>query len=84
MAIFKQELQLGPNTFHVQGFQSALSVQMQNGKIMLWYQCDPSAAEGDWYSFDIYPTGAHSTPRGHFIGTVQDDMGLVWHVFQDS
>lgn len=58
-----------------------LSVQMQDGVPTIWALCDPSAAI-DNREFRVYGTGhlCHSS-ASKFIGTLQLQNGLVFHVF---
>jgi hypothetical protein len=60
-----------------------LSVGKQHGRLVLWALVDDEAPKvsatvsvrGTGHSFGL-------TPRaGDFVGTVQSESGLVWHIF---
>ncbi len=60
-----------------------LSVQMQRGKICLWYRVPYAPKGAEQASFVIVGTG-HVVPAGKlkFLGTVQQpEYESVWHVF---
>lgn len=63
-----------------------LSVQWQRDKLCVWAMVSPTTLSKSNRSFVIFGTG-HSIPdnlNAQFLGTVQDNFGLVWHVFEGS
>jgi hypothetical protein len=60
-----------------------LSVQAQNGELMLWAKCDPTKP-GELRRFRMLMTGEHTDEvLGQFLGTVQvADGRLLLHVFE--
>ena len=56
-----------------------LTVQVQSGLCVMWAICDPGAHQVRRL-IRIAGTG-HPAPEGKYIGTCQDGLGLVWHVF---
>lgn len=62
-----------------------LSFQVQDERPVIWAAVDP-AQPLELRQFRIVGTG-HSMERSHkglleYIGTVQWEMGLVWHLFE--
>lgn len=58
-----------------------LSVQMQNGQMCLWAEVD-TAADSTVRTIFVFGTGNPMPEEpGEYISTVQDYMGLVWHVY---
>ncbi len=58
-----------------------LSVQMQGGEVVMWYEHDPDE-ETVLRKFVIYPTGFEFQPfEGKYLGTVQQG-GFVWHAYE--
>ena len=58
-----------------------LCVQMQHGTLCLWAVADPDHDVRP-HVIRIRGTGHRVEPGiGKYIGTAQDSMGLVWHVF---
>ena len=65
----------------IKGSSEPLCVQMQGGKIMLWARVSEYDS-GEIYSMKIGMAGTgHEAPSGKYIGTVQADDGMVWHIF---
>jgi len=64
-----------------------LSVGLQRGVICLWAKVDTEVEGREIHEFRIVGTG-HPVPRSEeskFLGTViMDNVGLVFHVFEDS
>jgi hypothetical protein len=84
--IYKQILNVGPKQhIPLEEGSEILSVHEQQGKIYLWYVCDPSEPKtSNWFS--VFGTGhPFEETRGErkYIGTCHMDTGLVWHVFED-
>ncbi len=85
MVIFKHTL-LVQDTVNISMKKEAriLSVQNQHNKITLWVMCEEKQ-EDEIVSFSIYGTGHTISRIGmDYIGTVQMDNGLVWHVFKNN
>lgn len=84
MVIFKVELVIdSTQSIIVPQGAKPLSVQKQNGKLMLWFACSPSAECVQQKEVNIVGTG-HSFPDdwlGNYVGTVQQQSDLVLHVF---
>lgn len=60
-----------------------LSLQMQNGKPIIWAIVDP-LAEIEKKIFIHCTTGPTSDqPYEKYIGTYQEDSGLVYHIFEE-
>lgn len=68
----------------------ALYVGEQGNDLYIWMLCDPRQ-EAQERSFLIIATGEdfmphykdeHGYHEHHYIGTVQQSNGLVWHVFE--
>jgi len=62
---------------------TVLSAQMQHGQIAMWLLVDPRAEK---VQTEFYVTGTGQPMYAEafastFVGTVQDDDGLVWHIF---
>lgn len=60
---------------------NVVSCQLQNGIITIWAIVDESKPLVK-RQFDVYGTGWDVDARNTFIGTVQDNDGLVWHIFE--
>lgn len=58
-----------------------VSVQNQNNVVTFWALVDPKAEKETRY-FTIYGTGHSFKDDCHYIGTVQMNYGLVWHLFE--
>lgn len=62
-----------------------LSVQVQNGSPQMWVLVDPIAEKEERF-FEVFGTGhrVHSDMgiERKFLGTVQMDLDLVFHVFE--
>ena len=83
--IYKYSLKVG-DVQAVQMHRDAdiLSVQLQNGQVVMWALCDP-LLERELCTFEIFGTG-HTIEYGshierEFIGTFQQD-GFVGHLFK--
>jgi len=58
-----------------------LSVQMQDGRIVLWAEVDPDVATEPCV-FEVFGTGQQMTDTNRqYIGTVQDGP-MVWHIYR--
>lgn len=82
--IFKYELKIeGQQVITMPENAEILTVQQQNGKLILW-AIVMTSAKPEKYLIEIYGTG-HPFPstgeKRKYISTVQMD-GLVWHIFK--
>lgn len=59
-----------------------LHVGEQGGNIRLWAAVDPDR-RCSRRKFNILPTGGRIPGNSTFIGTVQMEDGLVWHIFEE-
>lgn len=84
--IWKQNLIIGPNMIAMPINAKILSLQIQEGKITLWFLFDKE----DRYDlktriFNVFATGEFFDQivgkRHQHVGTVQIDI-FVWHVFE--
>lgn len=80
--IFKYELaHTDVHIKHLPCDCTILSVQEQNGALVMWAEVDP---DSEYIRMNIYIVGTgNPMPEGAntYIGTVQMSNGLVWHVF---
>lgn len=59
-----------------------IKVAAQRGVPCLWAEVDPDRPECS-YSFALVWTGQGDVPGGYdHAGSVEDDSGFVWHVYQ--
>lgn len=59
-----------------------LCVQMQDNVPTIWVLCDPDADKRP-YQFIVVPTGAPIEYKiRSYIGSVQSEDGLVFHIFE--
>ena len=81
MKIFKYEV--NPGTIKAPILQ-ILDVQIQDGKLVMWALVDEDALQKT-VEFAVYWTGQEIKQEVlkefEYFRTLQDDMGLVWHVF---
>ena len=81
MRIYKYEVNAG--TIKAPILQ-VLDVQMQDGRPVMWALIDENALQRT-VEFVIYWTGQDINrevlKEFEYFKTLQDDMGLVWHVF---
>jgi len=80
--IWKYELDIvNAQTVEMPPDSTILSVQEQNGVLVMWVMCIMAGCAKVHRNINIVGTG-HSIriPPGKYIGTVQRD-GLVWHIF---
>lgn len=85
MRIFKYILTISSKqTIEIpRGFR-ILSVQNQNNNITLWCLIDDENGPTD-VNFRIYATGQScGMSVENYIGTVQMNNGLVWHIFKED
>lgn len=82
MIIYKYELEIRENQWVDLPYGAQLlSVGEQNGKLFVWARVDRER-QGDAILFRIYGTGLlFELDPGRFLGTVQMQNGLVWHVY---
>lgn len=83
--IFKQVLELtDTQTVNLPPVAQFLSVQIQNGKICVWFLTEKDRPPNVPYQFEVIGTG-NLIPHGNrnYIGTVLDGS-FVWHVFVDK
>ncbi len=82
MKIFKWTLHCDSFYLLMQRGAEILSVQEQNGQIVIWAKCD-TTAECVNRRIVPYPTGSELPDKvGTFLGTVQLEQGnLVFHIF---
>lgn len=83
MTIHKYPLSpVSTQTIELPAGATILTVQMQRNTPTLWALVDPAAAKVH-RTFAIYGTGySIEGEPGAYIGTVQDEAGFVWHVFE--
>lgn len=93
--IFKYELEIvNEQIVPIPSGSRPLSVQEQNGKLILWAVVDESKKSTGNFKVRIFGTGnplpyslmdfSYDSPSGYVkqhIGTVQMSTGFVWHVF---
>jgi hypothetical protein len=83
--IFKYRLKLvGSQTIEMPHDAEFLSVQLQNEKICVWALIDTEKLI-DLEYFVIQGTGLPFPDKPkylQFLGTIQPNTGLVWHVFR--
>jgi hypothetical protein len=61
----------------------ALSVGIQDGKVVVWFEVDPSAPDNDMLLYSV-GTGFGKVPVCcRFIGTVMEGS-FVWHIYAAS
>ena len=81
MKIFKYKV--NPGTIKAPILQ-ILDVQIQDGKLVMWALVDEDALQKT-VEFAVYWTGQEIKQEVlkefEYFRTLQDDMGLVWHVF---
>jgi hypothetical protein len=81
--IYKYQLEVKPvNELQIDPEGEILSVQLQDGKIMMWVLTNPSNKTVLRY-FSIYGTGHAIVNEGCYIATVQE-RGFVWHIFEEN
>lgn len=80
--IWKYELYVGPDAVHdMPAFSRILSVQMQDGKPVLWAEVNPRE-DRVTRKFRVYGTGQEIDDfGGHYVGTFQDGP-FVGHVYE--
>ena len=81
--IYKYDLPITGSTTHILApIEKILTVQMQNSIPVMWAMVDLDKEDTDWYIAAV-GTGwdISGEPLEEYIGTVQDDMGYVWHYF---
>ena len=84
MRIWKQVIQVtNSQSIRAPEGSKILTVQMQNGNLCIWYQCDETAP-CSFRTIDIYGTGNPIPDNpGRYISTFQmNDGALVFHVFE--
>ena len=86
MKIYKSELQYGVNEF-VYTEMIPRSVDLQNGRPCLWYQCVDDGKVVNKYAFQIFLTGeVCDLPKENYVGSFQYQSVIgvyfVGHVFQ--
>ena len=61
-----------------------LSVGEQKGDIVIWAMINPKETKEENRTIEVFGTGQTIPPaeKRMFIGTVQMDSGLVFHVFE--
>lgn len=57
-----------------------LTFQMQDGKIVGWFELWPQIPNQDAW-FETVPTGGEVPEDGAYVATVQDGT-LVWHIYR--
>jgi len=65
-------------------FSRGLHVAMQGKQACLWYECDPEEPKVE-HTFYSIGTGHGTVPDpedARYIGTVIDQVEMVWHVYQ--
>lgn len=81
MKIYKYEVNAGIVKAPI---LQVLDVQMQDGRPVMWALIDENALQRT-VEFAIYWTGQEINrevlKEFEYFKTLQDDMGLVWHVF---
>jgi hypothetical protein len=61
-----------------------LTAQLQNNDITLWAEVNDNK-EKETRVFEVYGTGHEMNEYDlDYIGTVQDNSGLVWHVYENK
>lgn len=78
--VWKFYLQLGTNFMSIPSGGKFLSVQMQDGRICVWVQCDENAPRVN-RQVDVAVTGGRLTGTEKYIGTFQDGP-YVGHAFE--
>jgi len=92
MTIFKYTMTLEEKAFVEMPLGArVLSVGQQDDprKLVVWAIVDPARSEGrrcfrifgTGHPFDLPSMDGTSPPFATFVGTVQTQLGLVWHVF---
>lgn len=80
MKIFKYEL--GRQPILMPRGAVAIYVGEQGNDIYIWMLCDPMQP-GEERVFHVISTGESFDPQElTHIGTIQQDNGLVWHIFE--
>lgn len=85
MQIFKYQLPIGAAVpvLRMPSGGRVLTVQLQHGVITLWAEVEPEAPRVS-RTFRIVGTGQAFDPTGlDYVGTVQAESGLVWHVYEE-
>ena len=85
MKIYKYEIPIKPSVELElpEGF-NPLCVQMQEERVILWAIVSPDAPTSSRV-FRVYGTGFNLQLAGStYLGTVQTEGGLVWHVFMEG
>jgi hypothetical protein len=81
--IWKYEFKGGSMMWEMPRSAEILAVQYQREVLCLWARVDPNKpTESRW--FQVYGTGheIESGPALRYVGTVQQNSLLVWHVFE--
>jgi hypothetical protein len=83
--IYKYNLEIGENITEIKACEKLLSVDNQNGNIVLYAMVNDVFTNVDKYKFLVVGTGwciIEDMTQYKFLGTVnQYDMGLMFHVF---
>ena len=82
--IWKYEINIGETKRDIPSNATILSVGLQGNNICVWALVDTGARTSE-RTFYVYGTGwdiEESVEYLSCIGTVQDNNGLVWHVFE--
>jgi hypothetical protein len=82
--IYKYQLNVGLNEFQFAVGAKILTAQLQNGAITVWVLLNPDTEETKSVNFFVVATGQETDfglEKTTYLNTVQDDFGLVWHVF---
>ena len=82
--IWKYEINIGKTKRDIPSNATILSVGLQGNNICVWALVDTEARTSE-RTFYVYGTGwdiEESVEYLSCIGTVQDNNGLVWHVFE--
>jgi len=83
--IYKYDLPLYPETYQqfIPQGSRVLSCGIQNDRLVVWFEVDPDK-EVKLRKFEVVFTGFdRKTTFNHFVGTVTDRLGLVYHVFTE-
>ena len=76
--------QYGKSLIRMRSGAEFLSAQMQGIDVSMWFMVDESQSD-EVRQFLVVPTGGQihePVSQNAYLATVQDDMGLVWHVFE--
>ena len=74
----------GIATIHTDVNAKPLTVQLQNGARMIWFETERAPLKTADRQFYVLPTGMADIPddAGNYLGTVQDAEGYVWHIYE--